>query len=382
VTPPGVTAAVQAPTLVADAAQAHDLRPGIAMTTDDLQRRRRNQAEFTTLLEALSDDQVAGLMDGGADWRRGVGGGRSGLVEVGGRSVFLKTINVTALELANRGSTANLYALPTFYQYGVGSAGFGVWREMAVYEAVHAWVLAGDCPHFPLVCHWRLLPRPDPGPPPPELRERLERGVRHWGGSDAIRRRLEAIFYEAPARIALFLEPVANTLEGWLAERLDGTAPGADDEAVLLSVFDQLHGAAAFMNARGLIHFDLHALNVLTDGAEIFVTDFGLATCAGFDLSPDERAFFEAHALYDRAFASWAFWEWLARRELTGPWPPRLAALIETCRPVADLMRAFIEALRADKTTPYPAAELAAALTAQFAPGSPASAGAPGLAVC
>lgn len=30
-------------------------------------------------------------------------------------------------------STANLFGLPTFYQYGVGSAGFGARRELAVH---------------------------------------------------------------------------------------------------------------------------------------------------------------------------------------------------------------------------------------------------------
>ena len=67
------------------------------------------------------------------------------------------------------------------------------------------------------------------------------------------------------------------------------------------------------MNARGMLHFDLHRANLLTDGAQIYVSDYGLALCADFDLAPAERAFFEAHRLYDRGYVDWAFGEWLRR---------------------------------------------------------------------
>jgi hypothetical protein len=33
----------------------------------------------------------------------------------------------------------------------------------------------------------------------------------------------------------------------------------AGSEAAILRVHDQLHDAAAFMNDRGMVHFDLHA---------------------------------------------------------------------------------------------------------------------------
>ena len=34
------------------------------------------------------------------------------------------------------------------------------------------------------------------------------------------------------------------------------------------------------MNTHGLVHFDAHFGNVLTDGRRLFVADFGLATSA------------------------------------------------------------------------------------------------------
>ena len=45
-----------------------------------------------------------------------------------------------------------------------------------------------------------------------------------------------------------------------------------------------------------MLHFDLHRHNVLTDGEQLYVADFGLAICADFDLAPAERAFFESTA--------------------------------------------------------------------------------------
>jgi hypothetical protein len=44
--------------------------------------------------------------------------------------VFVKKIPLTDLELRTPkvGSTANIFNLPMYLQYGVGSKGFGAWR--------------------------------------------------------------------------------------------------------------------------------------------------------------------------------------------------------------------------------------------------------------
>ena len=100
---------------------------------------------------------------------------------------------------------------------------------------------------------------------------------------------------------------------------------------------------------------------MLTDGEQAYVADFGLALCADFDLSPAERAFFEAHRLYDRGFVAWNFLKQLAPRSPT--LTPALDALVERWAPAASVVGAFIEKLGEDsKTAPYPAAELEAAL--------------------
>jgi hypothetical protein len=101
---------------------------------------------------------------------------------------------------------------------------------------------------------------------------------------------------------------------------------------------------------------------VLTDGEQLYAADFGLALCADFELSPAERAFFETHRLYDRAYVDWALVEWLAPQADPPRLTPALTAVVERCAPVATIMGAFIGALRESKTAPYPAAALEAAL--------------------
>ena len=59
----------------------------------------------------------------------------------------------------------------------------------------------------------------------------------------------------------------------------------------------KLDAGTAFMNARGLLHFDAHFDNILTDGQRLYFADYGLALSSRFDLSEDEATFFDRHAL-------------------------------------------------------------------------------------
>ena len=56
-------------------------------------------------------------------------------------------------------STANLFELPIYYQYGIGSAGFNAWRELYTHIITTDWVIRNKCPNFPRMYHWRILPR-------------------------------------------------------------------------------------------------------------------------------------------------------------------------------------------------------------------------------
>ncbi len=312
-------------------------------------------------LTGLGDEALAALVPEGG-WRTHFHGGHSGLIEVDGVKVFAKHIALTDLERAAEGSTANLFGLPGFYQYGIGSAGFGAWRELAACLRASDWALAGDCPYFPIIHHWRVVSRPEA-----ELSERQRDWVAlapdYWDGSEAVRVRVEAIA-AATSSIVMFMEPAPWMLSTWLADRIGGS--GRVDEAtaaLALRFQDQLETAAGFMNGRGMLHFDLHTENVLTDGEQIYIADFGLAVCDDFELTAEERAFFAAHRLYDRAYVDRAFRQWVAPRERERPnLTPALQAEVARREPAAAVLEAFLTALRENKRAAYPAAEIAEVL--------------------
>jgi hypothetical protein len=109
-------------------------------------------------------------------------GERSALLEVDGKPVFVKRVPLTDMERLPEHvrSTANLFGLPTFCQYGVGGPGFGAWRELAVHIMTTNWVLGGRYQGFPMMYHWRMLPDVVPALPM-ELAD-VERAVAYWGG--------------------------------------------------------------------------------------------------------------------------------------------------------------------------------------------------------
>jgi serine/threonine protein kinase len=244
-------------------------------------------------LRGILDHKLSALVDAGTPLGTGIGG-RTALLHVDGLPVFVKRIPLTDLERRpeNVRSTANLFHLPTFYQYGVGSTGFGAWRELAIHELTTNWVLDGHCASFPLTHHWRVLPH---APGDTDLTE-IESMVAYWDGSPAVRGRLEAIA-AAPASVVLFLEYVPHTLHSWLLNRF---ADHTETEAALEMVDREIHAGIDFMQAHGMVHFDAHPGNVLTDGRQLFFADFGLALHPDFELSEVEADFLHRNADYDR----------------------------------------------------------------------------------
>ncbi|MGH4028857.1 protein kinase family protein [Actinomycetota bacterium Odt1-20B] len=243
-----------------------------------------------THLSLLSDRRLAERVAAAVPLGAGIGG-RAGELDVDGVRVFVKRVPLTDLELepAHVRSTANLFGLPMCYQYGVGSAGFGAWRELAAHVMTTNWVLGDAYAGFPLLHHWRVLPD---APPEGFVDEfgGVEGAVAHWDGSRAVRRRLEAIG-SASSSLVLFLEHVPHTLAESLRRHRGGYA-WAEGE---------LGRGTAFMSANGFVHFDAHFANVLTDGHRICFADLGLALSSRFELGAGEREFLDRHLLYDRS---------------------------------------------------------------------------------
>ncbi|MEV0263816.1 protein kinase family protein [Streptomyces sp. NPDC050617] len=327
-------------------------------------------------MSLLSDRRLGDAVAAATPLGSGIGG-RSAEIKVDGAGVFVKRVPLTDIELRpeNVRSTANLFGLPMFYQYGVGSAGFGAWRELAVHTMTTNWVLGNQYEGFPLMYHWRILPDSPPQGFADEFGG-IEGAVAHWEGSSAVRRRLQAIG-RSSSSLVIFLEHIPRTLDAWLGERRAGAPEDADGPAYAWAEEALLRGAA-FMSSRGLVHFDAHFRNVLTDGRSIHFADFGLALSSGFELSPEEAEFLSRHRMYDARYIaahllrhhlpdgvrggaehSAFLRNWLAGERAAVDLSPEIAAIIDRhARSSLVLDRFHRRLLTTSKRTPYPAAEV------------------------
>lgn len=330
----------------------------------------------STSLALCSDRELRDLVDAAAPIGSGIGG-TSALLKVGGTPVFVKRVPVTDLERQpeNVRSTANLFGLPAFCHYGIGvlgGPGFGAWRELAVHTMTTNWVLAADYEGFPLMYHWRVLPHP--GQSLPEELADVDRAVAYWGGGAEVRRRIEAL-RDSSASIALFLEYIPQNLHDWLGAQVKAGDEAAERACAM--VVRQLEAGTSFMNARGLLHFDTHFQNILTDGERLFFADYGLAISSRFDLSKEEADFFAAHQTYDRRYTVTHLVIWLitalygykgdgrnafiracAQGEHPTGIPPQVAAILTRHAPLAAVMTDFYRKFQLDsRQTPYPMGE-------------------------
>lgn len=316
-------------------------------------------------LSSTSDRRLTQIM--AAATPRGAGvGGRSAELNLGDIRVFVKRVPLTDMELqlVLEQSTANIFELPTFYQYGLGSAGFGAWRELAAHTITTDWVLGNEYSGFPLMYHWRVLPDTAPEGFADEFGG-LEGAVAHWDNSPAVRHRVEAIG-QSSSSLLLFLEHVPHTLADWLHTRRDNTG-------VYPWAAQALAHGAAFMSSRGFVHFDAHFANILTDGRLVYFADMGLALSSEFDLSAEETDFLARHRAYDHCCTAnhlldhyltikmrdkeeyEAFLhDWLAGRK-PADIPPELAAILDQyARPAAILNDFHRSLLIESKQTPFP----------------------------
>jgi hypothetical protein len=243
-----------------------------------------------THLASRSDSELTALVDAGSAGAVGVGGA-SVTLTVEGVPVFAKRIPLTDRELNRPQSTANLFDLPVYCQYGVVGPGFGGWRELAANTIVTDAVLVGEALAFPLLYHWRVLPG---RPPIADEHADIDAVVAKMDGSLAVRTRLRALA-AAPASLVLFFEHLPRPLLGWLREDPVGRAE---------LVERQLSEIVAFLRDHELLHMDGHFGNMLTDGEQIYLADFGLATSPHFELSSAERDFALRNAAHDAGYAS------------------------------------------------------------------------------
>jgi hypothetical protein len=205
--------------------------------------------------------------------------------------VFVKLVPLTDREHRKGFSTRNHYQLPLYYQYGVNSAGFGAWREVVAHLETTNWVLEGATDAFPIAYHVRVIRRPGGRGSrliSPVTPEELDEYVRYWNSSKNIGRFIDDRANGEYA-VAVFLEHTPHNLAEWLAARPDDTE----------RLYERLCDTIAFLRERGVVHFDAHFENAMTDGEQVYLTDFGLLLDPRFDLTAKEREFLDRHRHYD-----------------------------------------------------------------------------------
>jgi serine/threonine protein kinase len=89
--------------------------------------------------------------------------------------------------------------------------------------------------------------------------------------------------------LVLFLEYIPHVLETWLRENPNTIQKSLNDIRTTID----------FLRTKGIIHFDAHFRNILTDGDRTYLTDFGLVLDRSFALTKDEESFFEQNTFYD-----------------------------------------------------------------------------------
>jgi hypothetical protein len=314
--------------------------------------RRARYRRLSTLLSGSSDIELAALVEAGRASSVGVGGG-SAVLDVSGEPVFAKRIPLTDRELARPGSTANLFDLPVYCQYGITSPGFNAWRELEANLVVTDAVLSGETRSFPVLYHWRVLPGRSPIT---AEHADIDAVVATLGGCASVRARLDALA-AASCSLVLFCEYIPHSLSDWLSEDPAGKAA---------TVEQQFADIVMFLRSRKLLHMDGHFGNMCTDGERIYLSDFGLATSQYFDLSSAERDFAERHATHDAGYAAMRLVNWLvtdvcgvpvpatggpvarndyvrqcAAGQLPDDVPPVVASILTRHAPVAARMNAF-----------------------------------------
>ena len=341
-------------------------------------RRLTTHSKVASELAMLNEQCLFELVENALPLGHGTGGATA-LLNINGTDVFIKKIRLTDIErqVENSQSTKNVFELPLYYQYGIGSAGFGVWRELATHVLSTNWVLSGECLNFPLMYHWRVLAKPQAEAPTVEQLTELARDVAWWGGSPIIHARLLANLH-ASAEIVVFLEYFPQNLHEWLRQKLH--AGGEAAESSCARVAHKLKTITTFMNAHGLLHFDAHFNNILTDGEDLYFSDFGLAIFNQFELSKVEQDFFNKNYHYDQCYTMAYFVEWLLT-ELFGienwaignpnallhdyaagqgtPLLPVIETIIKRYAPIAVVMNEFFINLKKSSATIYPTDKLA-----------------------
>jgi hypothetical protein len=334
-----------------------------------LATRHKIYNSISSALECMSDEQLEQAISNGKIMHKGIGG-ESLQIEIDSISIFVKKIPVTDLELHpdHYMSTSNIFNLPMCFQYGIGSAGFGVWREVAAHIMTTKWVISNKSPNFPIMYHWRILKYIDKKIISDEEQIALDKDMAYWENNQEINFRLKEKAL-ASNHVYLFLEFIPSNLYDWLNQQLS-----FDEEVAIRSIQfieNQMKEINNFMGSKKFLHMDAHFENILTDGKQLYYSDFGLVLSNEFNLNDIEIDFMQDNVSYDYASGSVnllhsIITNFLGKeiilKEFYENKPQilegKIEAVIQKHMPISLIMDKFYSSIQKDKSYLYPSDDL------------------------
>jgi len=249
------------------------------------EERKKLYYSLNSKLVEYSSQQLMKLV---SDGQISEGWGENSTIKISGHKIFVKSVPLTQKEFDHSFNTKNLYRLPLFYNYGVGSAGFGAFRELSCHIKTTNWVLSDEHHNFPLLYHYLIIPNLNnkKSLKPVDPKEY----IKSWNGSKNIERYITER-KKSQYQIVLFLEHIPFTLSSWMRKK----------SGHINQFSKKIYKTLDFLNKQKIIHFDAHWDNLLTDGHEVYLTDFGLCLNYSHCSTQKEKTFFKEHQYYDHA---------------------------------------------------------------------------------
>ena len=95
--------------------------------------RKKKYFKISSQIAQFDNTQLFSLLNNNESNESSAGWVMNNTIVLGQYKVFVKRVPITDTEYSNMFSTKNLYDLPTYCSYGLGSTGFGVFRELVTY---------------------------------------------------------------------------------------------------------------------------------------------------------------------------------------------------------------------------------------------------------
>ena len=263
-----------------------------------MKEKKIKRKTISDIISGMTKDDVVRCLDSNAHCTKGIGG-ETGVLQIENNQVFYKKIALTSVELEsnNRFSTRNLHKLPLYYQYGVGSTGFGAWRELESWrQGQEISISRVRC--FPRLYGFKIIEETPKSTLTTEEQKKIDDDCKYWNNSTEIKNRLEALLL-SKSYLLIFIEYLPSNLYDWLGEKMNsGLEEGMKACSFVSNAIPQITLALSQANFN---HFDAHFWNILTDGKQLFVGDQGLALLEDFEIGSAERSFLKQHKSYDEA---------------------------------------------------------------------------------